>query len=156
MLADRLIIAATYRALGRVIGGNRRTPRLDLPEPMRVTFRRPDQFNLNIRNTGRRPIRTDDVVDARMRINRPLIIRDGDLRSRNRRQGRFLSGRQRLWVTFNIVMRGRARKLIVDVRQRSRQRQRRVRRPAKIKRTCLLYTSPSPRDQRGSRMPSSA
>ena len=24
------------------------------------------------------------------------------------------------------------------------------------KRTCLLYTSPSPRDQRGSRMPSSA
>ena len=25
-----------------------------------------------------------------------------------------------------------------------------------INRTCLLYTSPSPRDQRGSRMPSSA
>ena len=25
-----------------------------------------------------------------------------------------------------------------------------------ITRTCLLYTSPSPRDQRGSRMPSSA
>ena len=28
--------------------------------------------------------------------------------------------------------------------------------PAKIAKTCLLYTSPSPRDQRGSRMPSSA
>jgi len=27
---------------------------------------------------------------------------------------------------------------------------------AEIKKTCLLYTSPSPRDQRGSRMPSSA
>ena len=27
---------------------------------------------------------------------------------------------------------------------------------AEIVRTCLLYTSPSPRDQRGSRMPSSA
>ena len=26
----------------------------------------------------------------------------------------------------------------------------------KNKKTCLLYTSPSPRDQRGSRMPSSA
>ena len=25
-----------------------------------------------------------------------------------------------------------------------------------LKRACLLYTSPSPRDQRGSRMPSSA
>ena len=25
-----------------------------------------------------------------------------------------------------------------------------------LERTCLLYTSPSPRDQRGSRMPSSA
>ena len=28
--------------------------------------------------------------------------------------------------------------------------------PAEYIRTCLLYTSPSPRDQRGSRMPSSA
>ena len=28
--------------------------------------------------------------------------------------------------------------------------------PSGIPRTCLLYTSPSPRDQRGSRMPSSA
>ena len=28
--------------------------------------------------------------------------------------------------------------------------------PTKIKTICLLYTSPSPRDQRGSRMPSSA
>ena len=27
---------------------------------------------------------------------------------------------------------------------------------AEAKKTCLLYTSPSPRDQRGSRMPSSA
>ena len=30
------------------------------------------------------------------------------------------------------------------------------RRPTGINQTCLLYTSPSPRDQRGSRMPSSA
>ena len=28
--------------------------------------------------------------------------------------------------------------------------------PIKVQYTCLLYTSPSPRDQRGSRMPSSA
>ena len=27
---------------------------------------------------------------------------------------------------------------------------------ANVSKTCLLYTSPSPRDQRGSRMPSSA
>lgn len=36
-----------------------------------------------------------------------------------------------------MIMRGRARKLIVDVSQRTRQRQRRVRRPAKIKRTLI-------------------
>ena len=29
-------------------------------------------------------------------------------------------------------------------------------RPSRLKTFCLLYTSPSPRDQRGSRMPSSA
>ena len=28
--------------------------------------------------------------------------------------------------------------------------------PGELLRACLLYTSPSPRDQRGSRMPSSA
>ena len=31
-----------------------------------------------------------------------------------------------------------------------------ARNPDKGAKTCLLYTSPSPRDQRGSRMPSSA
>ena len=31
-----------------------------------------------------------------------------------------------------------------------------AKRMAALNRTCLLYTSPSPRDQRGSRMPSSA
>ena len=31
-----------------------------------------------------------------------------------------------------------------------------IERPAKKANICLLYTSPSPRDQRGSRMPSSA
>ena len=85
VLADRPIIAAH-----RHIMGNRRTPRLDLPE--RRTFRRRDLFNLNI--TRRRPIIIGDVVDARMRINHRMIIHDGDLRSRNRRQGGFLSGRQ--------------------------------------------------------------
>ena len=31
-----------------------------------------------------------------------------------------------------------------------------IARAKQVRRTCLLYTSPSPRDQRGSRMPSSA
>ena len=33
---------------------------------------------------------------------------------------------------------------------------REIRNQSSLMRTCLLYTSPSPRDQRGSRMPSSA
>ena len=71
-----------------------------------------------------------------MRINHRMIIHEGDLRSRNRRQGGFLSGRQ-CRIPLDIIVRGRPHKLLVDVSKRPRQRQRRVRRPAKIKRTLI-------------------
>ena len=105
------------------------------------------------RSAGRQDGRVDlarcDGVDAH--VQRRHVI--GHF-ARQRRQRRLRTGVSGTGKRVHAVAGDRAQ--VYDGAVRVRQFLRKAARQGQRRKDCLLYTSPSPRDQRGSRMPSSA